>query len=116
MLQAGSIGTPLLKPNATLDQSVAPIVASSGELADGTGKSKGWLTLRMGAFLSKMKWFYDKVNDVDTSDMDLCEWQNQTIMHIPNGDPKSPCYFRSCARDSVHTAPGKTHAGAGKKQ
>ena len=38
-----SVGTPLLKPNATVDKPVAPI-APIGEPADGSGPSGGWVT------------------------------------------------------------------------
>lgn len=52
------VGDPLLLPNQTLDQAVAP-AAADGEPADGTGRSKGWLTPAMLKLLSKLKFFYE---------------------------------------------------------
>jgi hypothetical protein len=86
MGSAASIGTPLLKPNATLDQAVAPAVASVTEAADGTGPNGGWITAQMAAFLTKMRFFYSQSTDINTSDLDLCEWRNQTVMYFNWGE------------------------------
>jgi hypothetical protein len=81
-----SIGAPLLKPNATVDQAVAPAAASVGEAADGSGPSKGWITQQMAALLTKLGFFFSQSADVNTSDMDLCEFRNQTVMYFNWGE------------------------------
>ena len=80
MGSASSIGTPLLSPNATLDQKVAPGVANEGDAAD--GRNGGWLTKQMAAFLTKLSNFFEKVQDVNCSDLDLCEFNNQTVREM----------------------------------
>ena len=88
-----AVGTPLLRPNSTLDQAIAPVQASEQTAASssdggssGGGSSSTGITAKMRRFLNKMRPFWSLVDDVNTSDMDLCEFKNQTIMYYAVGE------------------------------
>ena len=85
MGSSSAIGTPLLLPNGTADRAVAP-GARFGEPADGTGPSNAYVTQERWAFLSKLASFFGRSPDVNVSDMDLCEWRNQTLMYFNWGE------------------------------
>ena len=63
------VGTPLLAPNKTADLALAPVQ---------------WTNVRT-KMLSKLLSFIMDVTDVNTSDMDLVEWQGETIMFFCAG-------------------------------
>lgn len=63
---------------------MAPGVANEGDAAD--GRNGGWLTKQMAAFLTKLSNFFEKVEDVNCSDLDLCEFNNQTVMYFNWGE------------------------------
>mmetsp|Transcript_14375 Transcript_14375/g.38164 ORF Transcript_14375/g.38164 Transcript_14375/m.38164 type:complete len:99 (-) Transcript_14375:146-442(-) len=66
-----AIGTPLLKPNTEADRKVAPT---------------GWITAAQTAFLEKLRPFWSLAEDVNSSDLDLCEYENQTVMYFNVGE------------------------------
>lgn len=76
-----AVGNPLLLPNSTLDQTIAPVLPSEGAVAPQHG-----ITPEMYRLLNKMRPFWSLVDDVNTSDMDLCEFNNQTVMYYAVGE------------------------------
>jgi len=81
-----SIGLPLYVPNPAADKALAPVVAHDGDPADGTSSNRGWLTRDMAAFLGKLRAFWGQSPDWNSSDMDLCEYRNETVMYFNWGE------------------------------
>ncbi len=63
------VGTPLLKPNNTADLAIAP---------------EKWSNVH-AAMLRKLSPFISDDPDVNTSDLDLCEFEGQTVMYYCAG-------------------------------
>jgi hypothetical protein len=74
MGSATDVGQPLLRPNPAADQAVAP--------TDGAAP----LSPAMDFFLRKLRYFWSLAADVNTSDLDLCEFNGSTIMYFNWGE------------------------------
>ena len=96
------VGTPLLQPNSTVDQ-MLPSAAAPGNPADGSVDNK-WVTSTMWKFLSKLRTFWSRVVDVNSSDLDLCEYQNRTIMYFNVGQQSNDNLLAVAVADMPMTA------------
>ena len=66
---AAQVGTPMLAPNGTRDLAIAPA---------------RWSNARAET-LHKFAPFIQDVDDVNTSDLDLCEWNGSVVMYFVAG-------------------------------